>query len=175
VAVNVSAKQLENQTRLPRAVEAALAASGLPARRLEVEITESALMRNEKVALHVLHALRATGVRVSMDDFGTGHSSLSQLRSFPFDKLKIDRSFVRDLANSDEAIAVIRAIAALGASLGMTTTAEGVETAAQEAMVRDDGCTDMQGYLVSRPVPAGDVAMLIRSFAVDYTQLRENP
>ena len=161
IAVNVSAKQLADRDRLPRVVKTALDATGLPAQRLEVEITESALVRHEKEALHVLHALRAMGVRVSMDDFGTGYSSLSQLRSFPFDKLKIDRSFVRDLSGSDEAIAVVRAIAALGASLGMTTTAEGVETAEQEAMIRADGCTDMQGFLVSRPVPAGDVATLI--------------
>ncbi|MGI4951602.1 MAG: EAL domain-containing protein [Janthinobacterium lividum] len=174
VAVNVSAKQLEDQTRLPRVVEAALAATGLPARRLEVEITESALMRYEKQALHVLHALRATGVRVSMDDFGTGYSSLSQLRSFPFDKLKIDRSFVRDLSDSEEAVAVIRAIAALGASLGMTTTAEGVETDAQEAMVRNDGCTDMQGYLVSRPVPASDVAGLIQTLVAGQAASQED-
>ena len=131
-------------------------------------------MRYEQQALQVLHTLRAKGVRVSMDDFGTGYSSLSQLRSFPFDKLKIDRSFVRDLANSDEAVAVIRAIAALGASLGMTTTAEGVETDAQEMMVRNDGCTDMQGYLVSRPVPAEDVSELIRSLTIGITTLQES-
>ena len=164
VAVNVSAKQLADQDRLPRVVHSALATSGLSAHRLEVEITESALIRHEKEALHVLHTLRAMGVRVSMDDFGTGYSSLSQLRSFPFNKLKIDRSFVRDLSGSSEAIAVVRAIAALGASLGMTTTAEGVETAEQEAMIRADGCTDMQGYLISRPVPAGDVAALIERY-----------
>lgn len=161
IAVNVSAKQLADRDRLPRVVQSVLAATGLPARRLEVEITESALVSHETEALHVLHALRAMGVRVSMDDFGTGYSSLSQLRSFPFDKLKIDRSFVRDLSGSDEALAVVRAIAALGASLGMTTTAEGVETIEQEAAIRADGCTDMQGYLVSRPVPALDVAALI--------------
>ena len=174
VAVNVSAKQLEDPNRLPRVVEAALATSGLPAKRLEVEITESALVRYEQQALQVLHTLRAKGVRVSMDDFGTGYSSLSQLRSFPFDKLKIDRSFVSDLSNSDEAVAVIRAIAALGASLGMTTTAEGVETDAQETMVRNDGCTDMQGYLVSRPVPAENVADLIRSLTVDISTFQES-
>ena len=174
VAVNVSAKQLEDQNRLPRVVQAALTASGLSAQRLEVEITESALVRYEKQALHVLHALRAKGVKVSMDDFGTGYSSLSQLRSFPFDKLKIDRSFVRDLSSSEEAVAVIRAIAALGTSLGMTTTAEGVETDAQEAMVRNDGCTDMQGYLVSRPVPAGDVIELIRNHAAGSPAIQEN-
>ena len=164
VAVNVSAVQLADQNRLPRVVQAALADAGLPPQRLEVEITESALVRHEKEALHVLSALRQMGVKVSMDDFGTGYSSLSQLRSFPFDKLKIDRSFIRDLSNSDEAVAVIRAIAALGASLGMTTTAEGVETEAQRETVRLDGCTDMQGYLVSRPVPADQVISLVQTF-----------
>jgi diguanylate cyclase (GGDEF)-like protein len=161
VAVNVSAKQLASPERLPRAVMAALAESGLSAKRLEVEITESALVTYESTALQILHNLRDMGVRISMDDFGTGYSSLSQLRSFPFHKLKIDRSFIRDLSGSDEAVAVIRAIAALGASLGMTTTAEGVETTEQESTVQAEGCTDMQGYLVSRPVPAGDVAGLI--------------
>ena len=101
------------------------------------------------------------GVRVAMDDFGTGYSSLSQLRSFPFDKIKLDRSFVRDLSANPEAAALVRAIAALGASLGMTTTAEGVETAEQAAVIRADGYTDMQGYLVSRPVPGAEVAGLI--------------
>ena len=97
-----------------------------------------------------------------MDDFGTGYSSLSQLRRFPFDKLKIDRSFVRDLGTSEEAAGVVRAISALGRSLGMTTVAEGVETPDQEAICRADGCTSMQGYLVSRPVTAGQVAALVQ-------------
>ncbi len=175
VAVNVSPKQLSDREQLPRAVQAALALSGLPAHRLEVELTESALVRNESQALHVLHALHAMGVRVSMDDFGTGYSSLSQLRSFPFDKLKIDRSFMRDLAGNSESIAVVRAIAALGASLGMTTTAEGVETAEQEAIIRADGCTHMQGYLVSRPVPAGDVAGLIQRLCAERALSEEKP
>ncbi len=161
VAVNVSPKQLADRERLPCAVRAALAASGLPPAQLEVEITESALVSHEGAALHVLHALHGLGVRVSMDDFGTGYSSLSQLRSFPFDKLKIDRSFVRDMAGSHEAVAVVRAIAALGTSLGMTTTAEGVETDAQLEGIRDHGCTDMQGYLVSRPVPGHEIGALI--------------
>ena len=174
VAVNVSAKQLVDQDRLPRVVAAALAGTGLTASRLEVEITESALVRHATAALQALRAVRAMGVRVSMDDFGTGYSSLSQLRSFPFDKLKIDRSFVRDLSNSDEALAVIRAIAALGNSLGMTTTAEGVETTAQEEMVRGDGCTDMQGYLVSRPIPAGDVAELIDRLTAEHAAALES-
>ncbi len=167
VAVNVSAKQLADRERLPRAVRDALAAAGLPACRLDMEITESALVRYEAEALDVMRALRAMGVALSMDDFGTGYSSLSQLRSFPFDKLKIDRSFIRDLSCSAEAAAVVRAVAALGSSLGMTTIAEGVETAEQERLIRADGCTDMQGYLVSRPVPAEQVAALIDRLCAD--------
>lgn len=161
VAVNVSPHQLVEGERLRRVVAEALDGAGLPGTRLEVEITESALAKYEGGALRVLHDLRAMGVHVSMDDFGTGYSSLSQLRSFPFDKVKLDRSFVRELGTNPEATALVRAIAALGASLGMTTTAEGVETAEQAALVRSDGYTDMQGYLVSRPVPGAEVAALI--------------
>jgi len=166
VAVNVSAVQLMSQDRLPRAVASALAESGLAADRLELEITESALAHHAEIALQALQAVRSQGVSVSMDDFGIGYSSLSQLRRFPFDKIKIDRSFVRDLVadrgtGTAEAVAVVRAIAALGASLGLTTTAEGVETLEQQRLVRAEGCTNMQGYLVSRPVPSGDVATLI--------------
>ncbi len=161
IAVNVSPKQLMDVDRLPMAVEAALAATGLDPARLEVEITETALISHEKESLLVLHALQAMGVRISMDDFGTGYSSLSQLRSFPFNKLKIDRSFVRDLSGSAEAVAVVRAITALGNSLGMTTTAEGVETEEQVAMVRAESCTDMQGFQVSRPVPSAELPALI--------------
>ena len=119
-------------------------------------------MVNEAEALEVLTTIRAMGVKLSMDDFGTGYSSLSQLRRFPFNKLKIDRSFIRDLGESAEAGAVVSAIAALGRSLGMRTTAEGVETSKQEATCRADGCTEMQGYLVSKPVPAGEVATLMQ-------------
>lgn len=165
VAVNVSPKQLIDRERLPRAISSVLASTGLPPHRLEIEVTESALVHEEQ-ALHVLNAIRAMGVSVSMDDFGTGYSSLSQLRRFPFDKLKIDRSFVRDLGSSTEAAAVVRAIAALGRSLGMTTVAEGVENSDQEEICRADGCSTMQGYLVSRPVPAGDVASLIENLQI---------
>lgn len=160
VAVNVSPKQLLDRERLPRVIASTLASLRFPAHRLEIEITENALVR-EAEALEVLTAIRAMGVRVSMDDFGTGYSSLSQLRRFPFDKLKIDRSFVQDLGHNEEAGAVVRAIAALGRSLGMATIAEGVETAEQEARCRADGCTEIQGYLVSKPVPEKEVAGLI--------------
>ena len=166
VAVNVSPRQFENPAHLVESVGRALAASGLPGRRLEIEITESALMRNEDNVLDALTRLRAMGVRVAMDDFGTGYSSLSQLHSFPFDKIKIDRSFVSDrgedqAGNQD---AVIRAITALGASLGMSTIAEGVETTDQLLRLRADGCTSVQGYLFSRPVPVAQIDGLIASF-----------
>ncbi len=164
VAVNVSAVQLTEPGRLCRAVEAALATARLDPARLELEITESALVREPDAALSALRALRGMGVSIAMDDFGTGYSSLSQLRSFPFDKLKIDRSFVRDLGGSAEAVAVVRAIAALGTSLGMRTTAEGVETGEQADRVQSEGCTDMQGYLLSHPLPAGNIAALIEQF-----------
>ena len=163
VAVNVSAQQLQDRDRLPRAVAAALEANGLEPSRLEIEVTESALI-SEDVALDVLTRIRATGVHLSMDDFGTGYSSLSQLRRFPFDKLKIDRSFVQDLGCNGKAEAVIRAITALGISLGLSITAEGVETVDQEAVCRADGCTDMQGFLISKPVPADEVHAIIERY-----------
>ena len=166
VAVNVSPRQFENPGHLVESVGRALAASGLPGRRLEIEITESALMRNEDNVLEALNRLRAMGVRVAMDDFGTGYSSLSQLRSFPFDKIKIDRSFVNDRGSGETGNqgAIIRAITALGASLGMSTIAEGVETSDQLVNLRADGCTSVQGYLFSRPVPVGQIDGLIASF-----------
>ncbi len=165
IAVNVSTLQFERADDLVRAVETALAAAGLPGHRLELEITESALLNNEKATLATLHKLRAMGVRIAMDDFGTGYSSLSQLRSFPFDKVKIDRSFVADLATSDQSSAIVRAITALGNSLGMTTIAEGVETEAQAAALVQDGCSNVQGFLISRPVPPGEVGGLIERYA----------
>jgi diguanylate cyclase (GGDEF)-like protein len=160
VAVNLSPAQFKSHHLVP-AVRAALAASGLPGRRLELEITEGVLLQDNEANLATLRELRALGVRVAMDDFGTGYSSLSYLRSFPFDKIKIDRSFVSGLATDPESAAIVRAIAGLGASLGMATTAEGVETAEQMRRIRAEGCLQVQGYLVSRPVPAAEVAALI--------------
>ncbi len=119
------------------------------------------LLQDNEANLATLHELRRLGVRVAMDDFGTGYSSLSYLRSFPFDKIKIDRSFVSELATNPESVAIVRAIAGLGASLGMATTAEGVETAEQMRRIRAEGCLQVQGYHVSRPVPAAEVAALI--------------
>lgn len=153
VAVNVSAAQF-NGGHLVRTVTEALTASGLSPDRFELEITESVLLANSEATLATLHKLRSLGVGISMDDFGTGYSSLSYLRSFPFDKIKIDQSFIRDLAATEGSDAIVRAITSLGHSLGMRTTAEGVETVEQLACVRKEGCcSEAQGYLFSKPVP----------------------
>jgi len=160
VAVNLSPVQFKNPS-LVSAVTEALKASGLPAHRLELEITESVLLQNSEATLAVLHELRAFGVRISLDDFGTGYSSLSYLRSFPFDKIKIDRSFVSELATRDDSMAIVRAVTGLGKSLGIVTTAEGVETDAQFDLLRREGCTQAQGYLFSRPRPAAEVENML--------------
>jgi EAL domain-containing protein (putative c-di-GMP-specific phosphodiesterase class I) len=148
---------------LALAVTSALASSGLPPHRLELEITESVLLQDNEATLTTLHQLRQLGVRISMDDFGTGYSSLSYLRSFPFDKIKIDQSFVRDLSGKEDSLAIIRAVAGLGRNLGMATTAEGVETREQLGYLRQEGCTEVQGYLFSRPLPARNIIPLLES------------
>ena len=163
VAVNLSAAQFNNRD-LVRAVTDALAESGLPARRLNLEITESVLLRHTSQVLTILHELRDLGAGISMDDFGTGYSSLSYLRSFPFDKIKIDQSFIRDLAHDEDAAAIVRAVTRLGAALGMTTIAEGVETHEQFMRLRAEGCTEVQGFFFSEPAPAAKVPRLLRQF-----------
>ncbi len=167
VAVNLSPTQLGSKGLLP-AVLGALAASRLPAHRLELEITEAMMMQNSEVNLRALHQLRALGIRISMDDFGTGYSSLSYLRSFPFDKIKIDRCFIKGLGHNSESDAIVRAVAGLADNLGMTTTAEGVETREQLDLVRRLGCTDVQGFFYSRPVPVRDLTMfLAKEFGIN--------
>ncbi len=160
VAVNLSPVQFK-KGNLPQVVFATLASAGLPAARLELEITESIFLANSDTNLATLRRLRALGVGISMDDFGTGYSSLSYLRAFPFDKIKIDRSFISELGESADCMAIIKAIANLGSNLGIPTLAEGVETKKQLAWLRDAGCTEMQGYLFSRPVPAREIAGLL--------------
>jgi EAL domain-containing protein (putative c-di-GMP-specific phosphodiesterase class I) len=160
IAVNLSPVQFRNRG-LVATVTQALAAARLAPQRLELEITEAVLLQEDEAVIAMLHQLRALGVRISMDDFGTGYSSLSYLRSFPFDKIKIDRSFISDLGRSRDSAAIVRAIANLGASLGIETTAEGIETDEQRELVRRAGCTGMQGYLTSPPRPASEVAELI--------------
>ncbi len=167
LAVNISPVQFRSRD-LVRSVVSALSVSGLSPSRLELEITESVLLSESSANSRMLHQLRQLGVRISMDDFGTGYSSLSYLRRFPFDKIKIDQSFVRDLPGNGEALAIIRAVVELGASLGMTVTAEGVETPEQLEELRKAGCHEAQGYLIGRPEPlpsalplfAGEVATL---------------
>jgi predicted signal transduction protein with EAL and GGDEF domain len=160
VAVNLSPAQFKDRNLVPSVVSA-LAVSGLASCRLELEITESVLLQDSNITLATLHKLRALGVRISMDDFGTGYSSLSYLRSFPFDKIKIDRSFVSELATRDDSMAIVRAVTGLGKSLGISTTAEGVETNEQLALLRLEGCTEVQGYLFSPPRPAEDVEAML--------------
>lgn len=156
VAVNVSVVQFTRGT-LVADVTHALAASGLPPQRLELEITESTMIKDPTRVLSVLHTLRSRGVRIATDDFGTGFSSLSHLRSFPFDHLKIDRSFVREVVERKDLQAIIRGIVTLARGMGMQTTAEGVETAEQLALVRALGCDAIQGFLLGRPVPAAQI------------------
>ena len=151
VAVNLSASQFTNSA-LVSLVESALAKSGLPARRLELEITESVLLANSAANLNTLNRLKQLGVKVALDDFGTGYSSLGYLRSFEFDKIKIDKSFTQDVESSKEALAIIRAINGIGRSLDIPTTAEGVETSEQLARLTQEGCSHFQGFLLGRPV-----------------------
>ncbi|SJM30173.1 Diguanylate cyclase (GGDEF) domain-containing protein [Mesorhizobium delmotii] len=160
VAVNLSPAQFQSRNLVPTVVSA-LASSGMDASRLELEITESVLLQDNDDNLATLYQFKSLGVRISMDDFGTGYSSLGYLHKFPFDKIKIDQSFVRELSARPEAKAIIRAITGLGVSLGISTTAEGVETVDQLEHLRAEGCTEVQGYLISRPKPAGEISALI--------------
>ncbi|MGB8400276.1 putative bifunctional diguanylate cyclase/phosphodiesterase [Bradyrhizobium sp.] len=164
VSVNLSPLQFA-KGNLVSTVLHALASTGLPATRLELEITESVLLEKSERNIAILNQLRDLGVRISMDDFGTGYSSIGYLRSFPFDKIKIDQSFVRDLLVDEGSLAIVRAIAGLGVSFGMTTTAEGVETEEQMQCLNREGCIEVQGYLYSRPVPAGEIVRLLDSLA----------
>ena len=162
VAVNVSPVQFKSQT-LALNVAAALAASGLSASRLELEITEAVLIRDDEAALDILHQLRKLGVRFALDDFGTGYSSLSYLQRFPFDKIKIDRSFIRDLAGSGASSSIVQAVVNIATASDMTTTAEGVETEQQRNLLYILGCTEMQGFLFSPAIPAAEIRRLLLS------------
>ncbi|MGY4616412.1 diguanylate cyclase (GGDEF)-like protein [Bradyrhizobium sp. USDA 4472] len=160
VAVNVSPTQFRDPG-LTNVIADALATSGLAPHRLELEITESVLLGNNSETIAMLHELKARGLRIALDDFGTGYSSLSYLRSFPFDKIKIDQSFVRDATATKGSKLIVRAITSLARSLGMTTTAEGVETVEQLNEMKAEGCNEAQGFLFSRPVPATELASTI--------------
>jgi diguanylate cyclase (GGDEF)-like protein len=162
VAVNVSPIQFRSPTFALK-VSAALAASGLAARRLELEITEAVLIRDDEAALAMLHQLRALGVRIALDDFGTGYSSLSYLQRFPFDKIKIDRCFIEDIAEPGGSASIVQAVMTIAAARRVTTTAEGVETQPQLETLRRLGCNEMQGFLFSPAVPAAEIARLLRA------------
>jgi diguanylate cyclase (GGDEF)-like protein len=163
VAVNLSATQFRSPG-LIGVIANALAASGLAPDRLELEITETTLLHDSETTLAMLYRLRELGVRIAMDDFGTGYSSLSYLQSFPFDKIKIDRSFVKDIVESVGSLNIVRAVAALANGLGIAATAEGVETKEQLDTIRSEGCSEMQGFLFSRPLPAAEIE---RQFLAD--------
>jgi EAL domain-containing protein (putative c-di-GMP-specific phosphodiesterase class I) len=160
IAVNVSPVQFRSHG-FGLKVAAALAATGLPAHRLELEITEAVLIRDDDSALTMLQQLRALGVRIVLDDFGTGYSSLSYLQRFPFDKIKIDRCFVKDITETGVSSCIVQAVIDIAAVRNMTTTAEGVETEQQRDELRRLGCTEMQGYLFSPAIPAADLARLL--------------
>ena len=159
LAVNVSPVQFKSGT-LALKIVAALNGSGLAASRLELEITEAVLIRDDETALTILHQLRAIGVRIALDDFGTGYSSLSYLQRFPFDKIKIDRCFVTDIAEPDGSACIVQAVVNIAAARHMTTIAEGVETQQQRELLRALGCTEMQGYLFSAAKPAAELKQM---------------
>jgi diguanylate cyclase (GGDEF)-like protein len=168
VAVNLSPAQLNNRNLL-NLVTVTLAESELAAHKLQLEITETVLLQNTFATLATLHELRKMGVQIALDDFGTGYSSLSYLRSFPFDKIKIDRSFIQDLSNGAEPLAIVNAVASLAKCLNMTSTAEGVETREQLKMLQSIGCTEMQGYLFSHARPADEIRRFFSQRSVDIT------
>ena len=163
LAVNLSPVQFRSRTLVSTVINA-LASAGFSAERLELEITEAALMQNDDTIVNMLHQLRGLGVRIAMDDFGTGYSSLGYLRKFPFDRIKIDQSFIKDADTNIDSAVIVRTVAALGAALAIETTAEGIETVEQLTLVQRAGCTEGQGFLIGRPRPASDVLDFIGQF-----------
>jgi diguanylate cyclase (GGDEF)-like protein/PAS domain S-box-containing protein len=174
VSVNLSPAQMRSTNLLPTVINA-LGASGVDASRLEFEITETVLMHDTQANLAVLHQLRALGIRIALDDFGTGYSSLNYLRSFPFDKIKIDRCFVDEVDSRDDNRAIVRAVTGLATTLGMVTTAEGVERADQLEELRREGCTEVQGYYFSRPMPVGQIKNRTVEAVVSAAKIIELP
>lgn len=160
VAVNISPVQL-TKSGLVEVITDALFEAKLDPRRLELEIIESTLLGNTEPVLRTLWDLKKLGIEIAMDDFGTGYSSLGYLRKFPFDKIKVDRSFVTDLGSSSESIAIVRAVVGLATGLGMATIAEGVETAEQLGSLQAEGCEQAQGYYFSRPRPAAEIRVML--------------
>jgi len=152
VAVNLSRAQFAHAD-LPTLIQDVLADTGLPPGRLELELTESTLFADRERSLHMLREIKALGVSIALDDFGTGYSSLETLRTFPFDKIKLDCSFVSEVESSPQARAIVRAVLALGKSLDIPVLAEGIETQGQLSLLRNEGCDEAQGFLLGRPAP----------------------
>jgi EAL domain-containing protein (putative c-di-GMP-specific phosphodiesterase class I) len=161
MAVNLAAPNIADAT-LPDAVAALLERHGIPGDRLECEISEHTVMADPRRAMAILERLRGLGVRLSLDDFGTGHSSLSYLKRFPVDTLKIDQSFVQDTTTDPDAAAIVQAIIAMAHSLRLKVIAEGVENPAQAEFLRSHDCDQFQGFLITRPVPANEFLALLR-------------
>ena len=162
MAVNLSPRQFAD-AHLLQDIDEALAASGMSPVLLQLEVTESMVMRNVSRAVKVLDAIQSRGIRLAIDDFGTGYSSMSLMKQFPIDTIKIDRSFVRDLPKDSEDQAIAQAIISMGKALGMTVVAEGVETKEQETFLRNHACDEMQGFLFSKPLPPQELASLLRA------------
>lgn len=173
VSVNVSAVQIR-YTDIVSIVRNILYETGLPASRLELEVTESVLIDDFDYALHVLRGIKNLGVSLAMDDFGTGYSSLSSLTAFPFDKLKIDRSFIMELENSHRMAPVTKAIIALGKNLDLKIIAEGVESPAHVDFLRENACDEMQGYLLGKALPQEQVLQLLKNPTLDMSSPRES-
>jgi EAL domain-containing protein (putative c-di-GMP-specific phosphodiesterase class I) len=161
VAVNLSPVQFKKRG-LVDLIATSLQESGLEPERLEIEITESVMLQDTPATLAILRQLQKMGIKIAMDDFGTGYSSLSYLRQFPFDRIKIDQSFVRGLGSSQDCAAIVYAVSALGSNLGMAITAEGVETWAQLNALENTGCSEVQGYLFSPAVSQGELIALLQ-------------
>jgi EAL domain-containing protein (putative c-di-GMP-specific phosphodiesterase class I) len=174
VAVNVSPAQFKSRNLIPTVISA-LAKSGLSPGRLELEITERLLMQETDGAIGILHQLHGLGVKIAMDDFGTGYSSLGYLRSFPFDRIKIDQSFIQDLPGKEDSLAIVRAVVGMSSSLGIRTTAEGVETKEQLASLVMEGCDEFQGFLFSSPQPAEEIERLLRDQAPPNKRVAGDP
>lgn len=176
IAVNVAPAQLAELT-LPNRVREILLTTGLPADRLELEITESGIIGDQQHALHIIRQLKAMGVKIAMDDYGTGYSSLSTLQNFPFDKIKIDRSFVDGIGRSRPAEAIVRSTIILARSLDIPVLAEGVETEEHMAFLENEGCLQVQGYLFGRPTPLSQIktSVMTMSEAVEIPDLLDGP
>jgi EAL domain-containing protein (putative c-di-GMP-specific phosphodiesterase class I) len=170
MAVNLSPRQFSEESLL-QDIDDALAASGMPPELLQLEVTESMVMRNVSRAVKMLDAIKGRGIHLAIDDFGTGYSSMSLMKQFPIDTIKIDRSFIRDLTEGAGDQAIAQAIINMGKALGMTVVAEGVETAEQETFLRDHACDEMQGFLFSKPIPPEQMADLLRSRQISSLQV----